>query len=188
MCHWCYFSHHGEYSPSHICPNPLCWDPGQWWTDTGNIELRWATDAVQPCDEDNDNATRTWHDNDPTVRCNDDVMTVHGNDNTWQCHDQDTGQWGNHNTWWPGDDNDDTWWLGNTNMVQQWTRTQPHHPSTLMKAWHHKVTTAHQSVYPSTSPFPLSPFSLTFPLHPRYSEVLSVPHMFWSVLSGTDQN
>jgi len=78
-----YFWHHGEHPPSHIHPNPLHWDTGQWRTDTGDIEPRWAKDAVQTCDEDND----------LTVRCND-----------------NTGKWGDDGAWrwqhvmmtWPG--------------------------------------------------------------------------------------
>jgi len=104
-----YFWQHGEYPLSHVCPNPLRWDTGQQWTDTGDIEPRWAKDVVQTCNEDNDNMTTTWHDDDLTARCNDDagrrwcVATTTCDDDVTR-----TPGWGNNDTrqrhmphqWW----------------------------------------------------------------------------------------
>ena len=105
--------------------------------------------------------TMTWYDDNLTARCNDNA-----------------GQWGN-NTWWQQRDQDTglrepwhvttrrRWWHTLTRWCQHSTTTDKDPaPSTATKAWHHKVTTTHKSVYPSTSPFPLSTFSLTFPLVP----------------------
>ena len=115
-----YFRHHSEYPPFHICPNPLHWDTGHCWTDTGDVELRWARDTVQQCDEDNDDTTRTQHDDDLTVRCNDDAGKW-GNDSVWQ--------WQHVMTLWPGHRvTREPWHWGPSPIThQQWQR-----PGTMM--------------------------------------------------------
>ena len=93
------------------------------------------------------------------------TMMVHGNNNMWWQCDQDMGlrepqhmmtrRWQQH--------------MPTRQCEYSTTMDEDPAPSTATKAWHHEVTTTHLSVYPSTSPFPLSTFSLTFPLHPPYS-------------------
>jgi len=151
-----YFRHHGECPPSHVCPNPLCWD-------TGNIEPRLVRDMVQPCDEDNNDMTRTRHDNDPTQ--GDKATMVHGNNNTWQWHDQDTGWWGNHDTqWWQHTRT--RWHQHSTTMDKDPAPSPINGDEDLAPQCHHYPPVHPLFNIPPTSPSPLSTLSLTFPLHP----------------------
>jgi len=96
-----YFSHHGEYPPSHIHPNPLHWDTGQQWIDTGDVEpgtqSNHATRTTTTWQGHSTTTTWQWG---VTMTQGNEATTVHGNDNTWWQHDQDTGRrtWGNKGT------------------------------------------------------------------------------------------
>jgi len=76
--------HHGEYPPSHICPNSPCWDTGQWQPSTMMQHRHKTTTRTQ--DEDvaktGGNEDMRWG-HTRIGQWQHVVMTTHSNNNTW---------------------------------------------------------------------------------------------------------